>query len=471
MRITSAGDVGIGTSTPANYAGYKTLTINGTSTGGEIDLQAAGAQVAFFAASNGSTGFGSTVSTPLIFYTNNSERMRIDSSGNVGIGTTSVTSGWRFESKGGLPALFNADSTANTASYGGVVFYRPTNTTSNGNGFAFRFNNSSSAQAEYGYIGGLIETNTAGSEAGSIVFSPSNAGTRTERMRILSGGSVGINTSSPTTTLTVDVKANNYINGIDITNSNNWGYGSSVNFRNLPTNGGSLTTVSQIQQFFGGSNQYGLRFYTYNSSLGECVRITHDGFLKASNTGAYFSVTDYHELRSNANNNLAIFSNTQASGNIYGPYIAFTGQSPNNTTSYFLECADSAARATIRSNGGIANYQANDVNLSDEREKTNIELAGSYLSKICAIPVKTFNYIDQDRETDDGLTLGVIAQDVQAVAPELVMESNWAGKDKPEKRRLSIYQTDLQYALMKCIQEQQALITDLTTRLTALENK
>jgi hypothetical protein len=37
--------------------------------------------------------------------------------------------------------------------------------------------------------------------------------------------------------------------------------------------------------------------------------------------------------------------------------------------------------------------------------------------------------------------------------------------------RLSIYQTDLQYALMKCIQEQQAIITDLKARVEALENK
>jgi hypothetical protein len=36
--------------------------------------------------------------------------------------------------------------------------------------------------------------------------------------------------------------------------------------------------------------------------------------------------------------------------------------------------------------------------------------------------------------------------------------------------RLSIYQTDLQYALMKCIQEQNQLITTLTARITALES-
>jgi hypothetical protein len=110
---------------------------------------------------------------------------------------------------------------------------------------------------------------------------------------------------------------------------------------------------------------------------------------------------------------------------------------------------------SVRSNGGIANFSANDVNLSDRREKTNFAPAKSYLETICAIPVQTFNYIDQNMEDDGGLTLGVVAQDVQAVAPELVMESNWGTDDNP-KMRLSIYQTDLQYALMKALQELKA---------------
>ena len=82
--------------------------------------------------------------------------------------------------------------------------------------------------------------------------------------------------------------------------------------------------------------------------------------------------------------------------------------------------------------------------------------------------MQTFNYIDQNMEEDGGLTLGVVAQDVQAVAPELVVETNIGTPDEP-KMRLSIYQTDLQYALMKCIQEQQALITQLQADVAALK--
>lgn len=177
---------------------------------------------------------------------------------------------------------------------------------------------------------------------------------------------------------------------------------------------------------------------------------------------------------SNANNSTWAFrAQSTAATNPNSILAKFTAASPNNAGNDFLYCEDggSTLRARIYSNGGLANYSANNANLSDRREKTNFAPATSYLDKICAIPVQTFNYIDQNLEEDDGLTLGVVAQDVQAVAPELVMESNWAGKDEEPKMRLSIYQTDLQYALMKCIQEQQAIITALTTRITALEAK
>jgi len=177
-------------------------------------------------------------------------------------------------------------------------------------------------------------------------------------------------------------------------------------------------------------------------------------------------------VASGAGDYIAAFDATNATATSnYGINVKYTQAAPNNTANEFYACVDSSTtRFLVRSNGGIANYSANDVNLSDRREKTNFASAKSYLDVICAIPVQTFNYIDQNLEEDDGLTLGVVAQDVQAVAPELVMESNWAGKDEEPKMRLSIYQTDLQYALMKCIQEQQALITQLTARITALES-
>jgi len=170
--------------------------------------------------------------------------------------------------------------------------------------------------------------------------------------------------------------------------------------------------------------------------------------------------------------NLRLDATRSSSGSEEVMRIRYTVVSPNSSSQWFIYADDaSTQRFSVRSNGGIANYQANDANLSDRREKTNFAPAGDYLAKICAIPVQTFNYIDQNFEEDDGLTLGVVAQDVQAVAPELVAEGNWASKDEEPKMRLSIYQTDLQYALMKCIQEQQALITQLQADVAQLKGK
>ena len=159
--------------------------------------------------------------------------------------------------------------------------------------------------------------------------------------------------------------------------------------------------------------------------------------------------------------------NSNASPN--GFMVYYTNASPNANSNAMLYCIDSTAlRFAVQSNGGISNYSANNVNLSDQRMKKDIQLAGSYLDKICAIPVKTFLYNDQ---TDNELNLGVIAQDVDAVAPELIDHSGWKDKDGEATDYLSIYQTDLQYALMKCIQELSAKNDALEIRLAKLEGK
>jgi hypothetical protein len=153
-----------------------------------------------------------------------------------------------------------------------------------------------------------------------------------------------------------------------------------------------------------------------------------------------------------------------------GMLLYYSAAAPNNagTTNSFATGQDnSAMRWYFSGNGGLNNFSANNTNLSDVREKKNISLAGNYLDKINAIPVKTFLYNDQ---TDNDLNLGVIAQDVQAVAPELVMESDWGIAEEP-KMRLSVYQTDLQYALMKAIQELSEKLDAANARIAALEAK
>ena len=205
----------------------------------------------------------------------------------------------------------------------------------------------------------------------------------------------------------------------------------------------------------------------WSTNGAQAMTLTSGGNLLLGTTSDAANVKTNVTFTGNTQNGVRLV-NTSSSGVPYALAIAYTGYSPNNTDEVVTFLDSTTTRFQFRNNGGLANFQANDVNLSDRREKTNFSPAKSYLDVICAIPVQTFNYIDQS-EDDPGKTLGVVAQDVQAVAPELVSESNWGTKDNP-RMRLSIYQTDLQYALMKCIQEQQALITALTARVTALES-
>jgi len=458
-QTASSGTV-LGSSTYANTL----IRITDTDTSQAINQPAGGLQFFTSDSSAPTAGVGAYVvaiaedSTPdiaLVFGTRDdagggvdaNERMRIDSSGNVGIGTGNPNANLEILNASNATLRITAGNTASSIIQLG--------------------------DTDDGNVGEIIYSHSTN----SMAFDTNDV----ERMRIDSSGNLGIGTSSPSNNLEV-LSSSNPIIGLTSTASNlycYYGMTAGTVGAQLFTFGQSYSAVYPAGCTALANNTYGiilnatnasgiLRFQTNDT---ERARINSSGYFKASDSGAYLNGT-YHEMLQTGANNIAYFSNTNATaGNNYGINISYRNADPNGTGNHFIYCEGNSTtqRMSVRSNGGIANYSANDVNLSDRREKTNFTPATSYLDKICSIPVQTFNYIDQNLEDDAGLTLGVVAQDVQAVAPELVMESNWANKDEEPKMRLSIYQTDLQYALMKCIQEQQALITQLTARIIALE--
>jgi hypothetical protein len=93
VTIDTSQNVGIGTTSPFSAAGWKALSIDGTSQS-LLDLRVNGTSNGYVYASASQLAIvNNTATLPITFTTNSTERMRIDSSGNVLIGTTSTYAG------------------------------------------------------------------------------------------------------------------------------------------------------------------------------------------------------------------------------------------------------------------------------------------------------------------------------------------------------------------------------------------
>jgi len=87
MRITNAGNVGIGTASPNSYTNQTALTINGT-THARVDFETGGTLRGNIHADSASLNVDAG-SNYIRFYTGNTEKMRLKSNGFLGIGTQS----------------------------------------------------------------------------------------------------------------------------------------------------------------------------------------------------------------------------------------------------------------------------------------------------------------------------------------------------------------------------------------------
>jgi hypothetical protein len=119
-----------------------------------------------------------------IWKTGNTERMRINSSGKVGIGTSSP--------EGILHAREDQDGTTRVVIHNRLATGTPVSE------LTFVTGPVNVSDSRYAYI------QSAGSSSAHIAFGTSNADAPAERMRITAAGNVGIGTSSPTNLLDVN---------------------------------------------------------------------------------------------------------------------------------------------------------------------------------------------------------------------------------------------------------------------------
>ena len=97
---------------------------------------------------------------------------------------------------------------------------------------------------------------------------------------------------------------------------------------------------------------------------------------------------------------------------------------------------------------------------SDIRLKENITEISDCISKVQAMRGVYYNKTESNTED---IKIGVIAQEVEAVLPELVIENEDDGLK-------SVAYSELTAVLINAIKEQQEIIEDLKTRITKLEN-
>lgn len=118
--------------------------------------------------------------------------------------------------------------------------------------------------------------------------------------------------------------------------------------------------------------------------------------------------------------------------------------------------------------GGFDNTNGNYTPVSDIRLKKNIQPINDMLNVIMELQPKTYQM--KADNSHNNISYGLIAQDVEKVLPELITVYNGDDGDGIKDLRMLSY-TELIPILIKAMQEQQAIIEDLTKRVQALENK
>jgi hypothetical protein len=382
MRIDSSGNVGIGTSSPTGKLhivpavnNYAIKIDDGTYSGGLLTSSSTGGLILY----NG-------VAQPLGFWTNNTERMRIDASGNVGIGTSSP--GAKLDISNGMVRLSNA--------------------------------------YQVQWFNGATQLASILADSGpNLTFQTGSS--NTERMRIDSSGNVGIGTV-PTAKLDIVgtqwVRGGAAVGGVIILSAD------ATSGANGVTMEASFLTGGYGPLKFRTSNTEAMRIDSSGNLLVGTTSATPSGggfVVKQGSAGVSFTVTD-HTSGTATNQYYSVFTYA-------GTVIGHIDQSGTTGVSY--------------------------VTTSDQRLKENIVDAPSALASVNAIKVRSFDW----KSSGEHQEYGYIAQELLEVAPEAVsVPTN-------EDQMMGVDFGKLTPRLVKAIQELKAIIDTQQEQINSLLGK
>ena len=207
MCINPFGDVGIGTTTPNSTTNKKTLEINAT-WGGVIENSVSGTVKSRWDWSTGGiTQFGTYVNEPLHLMTNSAMAVTILANGNVGIGDSTPSHLLHIRKDQNAKTSLLIDNRNGGTGASASIFLGSNHTTEQMDIRAFGSAFSTSGADRAG--GGLVRNSQSGglsivasNAAGETRFYTAGSADGNERMRITSGGKVGIGTTAPAAVVT-----------------------------------------------------------------------------------------------------------------------------------------------------------------------------------------------------------------------------------------------------------------------------
>jgi len=401
VTISTTGNVGIGTDSPI----YK------LSVSGNIGLTD-GVSTGLLAMVGGNYYIQNTGAYSTIFQTTGTERLRIDSSGNLLVGgtTTPDTNGISIET---------------SASSGGLSIISPTT----GRGDIFF---GDTADLNIGQIRYAHSDN-------SMTFRTNAA----DRVVIDSSGRVGIGTTNPQGDLTV---SNAAAEGIEFYAASGGNINSTQHYNRSSAVYVTNKTIAADHQWFNGAS--------------EKMRIESDGDV---GIGTSSPSAKLHVYTGTNTTEGAAHLRFESAGYAAMHYLDGTAYYIGQNSAYrSLRIYSSAETAGVNLAAGGTSWGT----FSDERLKENIQDIGSVIEKIKDIRCVTYNRKDVDDENKHE-TIGFIAQDFVGKFDQVLDESKVSDTD--EETRYSMKYTETIPILMKAIQEQQTIIDDLKSRIEALE--
>lgn len=453
----STGNVGIGTTSPSSkldivsqnalqitgYQPFLTVRDNNSSNRG-FRLQTASGDMLF---ATDATGGGTY-----------SEKMRISSSGNVGIGTTSpnapltVAGHTRISYSGSYVGLLIANKGA-SASSSGVAFIDLAN------------------ENEYPVASIWGEIRTDGGSSFGIHTSP--AGSRTadrklERMRVDYNGYVGIGTTIPESLLHIK-GTTAWLDHIIDSSASSTG-GSSINLR-----ANQNSWVWSARSSANGTSNNGLSLY---ESLGNAIRMV---VMPGGNVGIGTTSPGYQldviasanlaaRFRSTPGNHCVVTIDTQDAVT-YSPYLQF---SRNGVGRFIIQAWQATDRLNIidgDQNDGVYLAQNSTawVSNSDARLKDVTGTITNALDKVNQLTGIMFTWKRDVGKPDAKTRVGLLAQDVQAAFPEAVDDDHPDIVTDAETGKLSggigVRYTELIPLLVNAIKELSARIATLEQRV------